>query len=121
MPAAALAVSLQHWHAHSSACDAQVEAFLHGTSQTLALSGFSGIKQARETAGALTRGCRNSSSTVHSPTTCLTATYSFTVSATGSGNGAQVQLCKTRDWYDSMVHKKQVFGQELQATKELQR
>jgi hypothetical protein len=87
----------------------------------LALSGYSGIKQARETAGALTRGCKNSCGTVYSPTTCVTATYSFTVSATGIGKGAQVHICRTRDWFDSMVREKQLFGKELQAVKELQR
>jgi hypothetical protein len=98
----------------------QVEAFLHGPTETFTLGGFSGISGARREAskiqGRSIYGYGSSKTNSSTP-----STYSMTATAQGTGKNACVVIRKTRECYQLQVQAKQLLAQELIAVRRLVR
>jgi hypothetical protein len=108
-----------------------VEEFLHGPNQTITLTGYAGVFDARKQAQALlspaarqaylgTYGHQLCDSKFLTPTSSNSDTYSFTVVAAGTGKSARLVLSKTREWFDCQVRAQAAYGQELKEVCALQ-
>lgn len=93
------------------------------------LTGFSGIAEARRAATDIegrsftyftvdSGACGARYETDH---TGDPSTYSLTAEATGTGRYARVIVTKTPEWFQRNVQGKEVYKQELQAVRALQR